>query len=49
MVYQFAIGFAFALLLANSNTSYLLGINLLSKLYTGFPAGVEGVRCYCCE
>ena len=42
MVYQFAIGFAIAVLLAISNTSQLPGVNLLSKLYAGFPAGVEG-------
>ena len=43
MVFKFAIGFAIALLLANSNTSPIPVLNLLNKLYIGFPAGVEGI------
>ena len=42
MIYKFTIDLAIALLLANSHTSHLPELNLLSKLYTGFPAGVEG-------
>ncbi|MBE9227947.1 DoxX family protein [Phormidium sp. LEGE 05292] len=43
MIYKFAIGFAIALLLANSTASHVLGLNLLSHLYLGFPSGIRGI------
>lgn len=43
MVYKLAIGFAIALLLTSNSAAHLPGFNLLSNLYTGFPAGIEGV------
>ncbi|MFB2894863.1 DoxX family protein [Aerosakkonemataceae cyanobacterium BLCC-F50] len=43
MIYKFAIGLTSALLLANSKASHLLGLNLLSHLYFGFPSGIRGI------
>ncbi|MCY7369157.1 MAG: DoxX family protein [Chamaesiphon sp.] len=35
--------FAIALMLGSNSTSLLPGLNLLEKLYIGFPSGVEGI------
>jgi len=43
MIYKFAIGLAVAVLLTSSSVSHIPGLNVLSKLHTGFPSGVEGI------
>jgi putative oxidoreductase len=42
MIYKFAIGFAIAVLVANVPPIFQPIVNLLSSLYGGFPAGLQG-------
>ncbi|MGE5658829.1 MAG: DoxX family protein [Actinomycetota bacterium] len=44
MIYKFAIGLAVALLLSSSEALlHIPGLNLLDRLYIGFPSGIEGI------
>jgi len=42
VIYKFVFGVAIALLLASYRSSYLPILNLLSWVYIGFPAGIQG-------